>query len=454
MAMQINTNILSMTAQRNVGMNESRLGTAIERLSTGLRINSARDDAAGMAISERFTSQIRGQTVAQRNANDAISLSQTAEGALGVLGDALQRMRELTVQSLNGMNTVGDRAALQQEIVQLREEIERIAQDTTFNGKNLLNGSLGTMNFQIGSERGDVLGISGLDARASQLGTNAFLDGTQGAVDFGNVTGDITINGVDIDVSGADSMAKVAEAINGASFPKDGEVTAELGDAVQSFTYANDPAGSIDINGTTVPLANLSIDQAVNAINNAGIAGVSARVDDAGLLEITSKDGDLVLENEGGGALTLAGPGNDVTYRQPLTLLAEGSLTLSDNAGTPGDFLTELGIDGTSTVGSLDSVSVETVTQGNNALTVIDTAIDQITSLRAELGALQNRFENVVEVISVHRENLEAARSRIRDADFAAETANLTRAQILQQAGISSLAQANSAPQSVLSLLQ
>jgi flagellin len=454
MAMQINTNILSMTAQRNVGMNESRLGTAIERLSTGLRINSARDDAAGMAISERFTSQIRGQTVAQRNANDAISLSQTAEGALGVLGDALQRMRELTVQSLNGMNTVGDRAALQQEIVQLREEIERIAQDTTFNGKNLLNGSLGTMNFQIGSERGDVLGISGLDARASQLGTNAFLDGTQGAVDFGNVTGDITINGVDIDVSGADSMAKVAEAINGASFPKDGEVTAGLGDAVQSFTYANDPAGSIDINGTTVPLANLSIDQAVNAINNAGIAGVSARVDDAGLLEITSKDGDLVLENEGGGALTLAGPGNDVTYRQPLTLLAEGSLTLSDNAGTPGDFLTELGIDGTSTVGSLDSVSVETVTQGNNALTVIDTAIDQITSLRAELGALQNRFENVVEVISVHRENLEAARSRIRDADFAAETANLTRAQILQQAGISSLAQANSAPQSVLSLLQ
>lgn len=452
MAMQINTNILSMTAQRNVGMNESRLGTAIERLSTGLRINSARDDAAGMAISERFTSQIRGQTVAQRNANDAISLAQTAEGALGVLGDALQRMRELTVQSLNGMNTDGDRAAIQQEIVQLREEIERIAQDTTFNGKNLLNGSMGTMNFQIGSERGDVLGMSGLDARASQLGTNAFLNGAPGAVDFTAVTGSITINGVNINVGSAASMAEVAEAINGASFPKDGEVTAELGDAVQSFTYANDPAGSIAINGTTVPLANLSIDQAVNAINNAGIAGVSARVDDAGLLEITSTDGDLALTAEGGGALSLAG--TDTTYRQPLTLLAEGSLTLSDNAGNPDDFLAELGIDGSPTFGSLDSVSVETVPQGNNALTVIDTAIDQITGLRAELGAMQNRFENVVEVISVHRENLEAARSRIRDADFAAETANLTRAQILQQAGISSLAQANSAPQSVLSLLQ
>ena len=450
MAMQINTNILSMTAQRNVGMNESRLGTAIERLSTGLRINSARDDAAGMAISERFTSQIRGQTVAQRNANDAISLAQTAEGALGVLGDALQRMRELTVQSLNGMNTDGDRTAIQQEIVQLREEIERIAQDTTFNGKNLLNGSMGTMNFQIGSERGDVLGMSGLDARASQLGTNDFLTGAPGAVDFTAVTGSITINGVDIAVNGAGSMAEVAEAINGASFPKDGEVTAELGDAVQSFTYANDPAGSIDINGTTVSLANLSKEQAVNAINNAGIAGVSARVDDAGDLEITSTDGDLVLTAEGGSAL---GGSAAATYRQPLTLLAEGALTLSDTGGGT-TFLAQLGIDGTSTTGSLDSVSVETVPQGNNALTVIDTAIDQITSLRAELGAMQNRFENVVEVISVHRENLEAARSRIRDADFAAETANLTRAQILQQAGISSLAQANSAPQSVLSLLQ
>ena len=453
MAMQINTNILSMTAQRNVGMNESRLGTAIERLSTGLRINSARDDAAGMAISERFTSQIRGQTVAQRNANDAISLAQTAEGALGVMGDALQRMRELTVQSLNGMNTPGDRAAIQQEIVQLREEIERIAQDTTFNGKNLLNGSMGTMNFQIGSERGDVLGISGLDARASQLGTNDFLVGAQGAVDFTVVTGDITINGVDITVGSATSMAEVAEAINGASFPKDGEVTAELGDAVKASTYVVDPDGTIDINKTTVSLANLSIEQAVNAINNAGIAGVSARVDDAGLLEITSTDGDLVLENEDGGALSLGG--TDTTYRQPLTLLAEGSLTLSDVGGGT-TFLDELGIgsSASSSTVSLNTVSVETVLQGNNALTVIDTAIDQITSLRAELGAMQNRFENVVEVISVHRENLEAARSRIRDADFAAETANLTRAQILQQAGISSLAQANSAPQSVLSLLQ
>lgn len=366
MAMQINTNILSMTAQRNVGMNESRLGTAIERLSTGLRINSARDDAAGMAISERFTSQIRGQTVAQRNANDAISLAQTAEGALGVLGDALQRMRELTVQSLNGMNTDGDRAAIQQEIVQLREEIERIAQDTTFNGKEILNGTLGAMNFQIGSERGDVLAITGLDARATTLGQETVT--ATGDEDLTDATGfaalnpdDIVLNGVTIETSAANDAAEVVTAINDA--------------------YAE--------------------------------TGVFASLDGSGF---------LVLE---GGSIDITG--------SPDIL---GTVTTGTDTET------------------VDAVDVSTVLGSNRALDVLDAAIDQVTGLRAELGAMQNRFENVVEVISVHRENLEAARSRIRDADFAAETANLTRAQILQQAGISSLAQANSAPQSVLSLLQ
>lgn len=366
MAMQINTNILSMTAQRNVGMNESRLGTAIERLSTGLRINSARDDAAGMAISERFTSQIRGQTVAQRNANDAISLAQTAEGALGVLGDALQRMRELTVQSLNGMNTDGDRAAIQQEIVQLREEIERIAQDTTFNGKEILNGTLGAMNFQIGSERGDVLAITGLDARASALtGTQKFeVTADVSALDFSTLAGDLDINGTVIDLRGAANSAEAVDLVNNAF---DGSVQAQ-------------------IVGNTI-----EISSNLTALTFSGA--------DAATLDLVTGDvGDQTL--------------------------------------------------------LLSQVSVATVFDANNALVTIDSAIDQVTGLRAELGAMQNRFENVVEVISVHRENLEAARSRIRDADFAAETANLTRAQILQQAGISSLAQANSAPQSVLSLLQ
>ena len=366
MAMQINTNILSMTAQRNVGMNESRLGTAIERLSTGLRINSARDDAAGMAISERFTSQIRGQTVAQRNANDAISLAQTAEGALGVLGDALQRMRELTVQSLNGMNTDGDRAAIQQEIVQLREEIERIAQDTTFNGKEILNGSLGAMNFQIGSERGDVLAITGLDARATTLGqetvTRTGDEDLTDAAGFAALNPDnLVLNGVTIETSAATDASEVVTAINDA--------------------YAE--------------------------------TGVFASLDGNGF---------LVLE---GGSIDITG--------SPDIL---GTVTTGTGAET------------------VDAVDVSTLLGSNRALDVLDSAIDQVTGLRAELGAMQNRFENVVEVISVHRENLEAARSRIRDADFAAETANLTRAQILQQAGISSLAQANSAPQSVLSLLQ
>ena len=365
MAMQINTNILSMTAQRNVAANESRLGTAIERLSTGLRINSAGDDAAGLAISERFTSTIRGQTVAQRNANDAISLAQTAEGALSVMGDVLQRMRELTIQSLNEMNTPGDRAAIQREIAQLREEIERIAQDTTFNGKDILNGTMGALNFQIGSERGDVLAITGLDARATTLGQETVL--LTGNLDlsgsFPVSPDDLTLNNVTIETSAATSAAEVVTAINDA--------------------YAE--------------------------------TGVFASLDGSN---------QLVLEG--------------------------GSIDVGLGANILGAVTAPTGTD-TETV---DAVDVSTVLSSNRALDVLDAAIDQVTSLRAGLGAMQNRFENVVEVISIHRENLEAARSRIRDADFAEETANLTRAQILQQAGLSSLAQANTAPQSVLSLLQ
>ncbi len=170
--MQINTNVLSLTAQRNGAASQASLATALERLSTGLRINSAGDDAAGLAISERLTAQIRGQSVAQRSANDAISLAQTAEGALGVVSDGLQRMRELTLQSLNGLNTDGDRAAIQEEVRQLRQEVERIAQDTTFNGMKVLGGGRSSMHFQIGAGRGEVLSLRGMDARTSTLGAS------------------------------------------------------------------------------------------------------------------------------------------------------------------------------------------------------------------------------------------------------------------------------------------
>jgi len=385
MAILINTNILSLTAQRNVASNEANLGTAIERLSTGLRINSAKDDAAGLAISERFTSQIRGQTIAERNANDAISFSQVAEGALGVISNALQRIRELAVQSLNDSNTAENRASINEEVQQLVEEVARVADGTTFNGRSILDGSIGTLNFQVGAERGQTLGISGVNATASEL-KNVFKV-AEGTVDLVNSfpTGlaDLTLKG------GA---------------PGSEVVTFDLSDASDA-------------------------DDVVQIIND--------KMSDTGIQASLNTDGELELADASGNSFTIGGTAATIT-----------ALGL-DNGATPPVQVTQ-----TDDERSVADISVTTRDGANSALAVLDTAIDQVTSMRANLGAIQNRLENVIEVLSTSRENLSEARSRIRDADYAAETANLTRAQILQQAGLSSLAQANAAPQSVLSLLQ
>lgn len=397
MAMQINTNVLSLTAQRNAAASQASLSTAIERLSTGLRINSAGDDAAGLAISERFTSQIRGQTVAQRNANDAISFAQTAEGALSVMGDVLQRMRELTIQSINGLNTAGDRAALNQEVAQLRDEVERIAQDTAFNGLKTLDGGVSNINFQIGAGRGDVLSIDGVDARASVLGAT-----------FGT----ITTNAAVVAATGADYIADGVT--NGA------------------------PAGTDDFTINTVPISLEGV-----ATPAALVDAINAEVSQTGVeASLANPGGELVLTDASGNAPTIGGT-EELLEAIGLDPDANDDGTIGDNTYTA-----------STTFRGIDAADVSTVAKGNLSLEVIDSAIDRVTSLRAELGAMQNRFENVIEVVGIHRENLEAARSRILDADFAEETANLTRAQILQQAGLASLAQANSVPQSVLSLLQ
>lgn len=385
MAILINTNILSLTAQRNVASNEASLGTAIERLSTGLRINSAKDDAAGLAISERFTSQIRGQTIAERNANDAISFSQVAEGALGVISNALQRIRELAVQSLNDSNTAENRASINEEVQQLVEEVARVADGTTFNGRSILDGSIGTLNFQVGAERGQTLGISGVNATASEL-KNVFKV-AEGTVDLVNSfpTGlaDLTLKG------GA---------------PGSEVVTFDLSDASDA-------------------------DDVVQIIND--------KMSDTGIQASLNTDGELELADASGNSFTIGGTAATIT-----------ALGLDNGAITP------VQVTQTDDERSVADISVTTRDGANSALAVLDTAIDQVTSKRANLGAIQNRLENVIEVLSTSRENLSEARSRIRDADYAAETANLTRAQILQQAGLSSLAQANAAPQSVLSLLQ
>jgi flagellin len=472
MAMQINTNVLSLTAQRNVAANESRLATSIERLSTGLRINRAGDDAAGLAISERMSSQIRGQSVAQRNANDAISFAQTAEGALSVMGEALQRMRELTVQSLNGMNTDGDRNALNQEIVQLRQEIERIAQDTTFNGRHIINGAIGTVNFQIGAERGDVLSFAGVDARASVIGdeqqTVRLAQNTNTtAPDYalGTYT-DIFIEGAGVDLSNATSQRNILDAINAVSAQTG--VTASTETRVDLGALDTTAAFTLTVNTTPVNItAGDTAQDVADLINADDTLDVVASLSNAGNLVLTSPTSEDILLDQGvvgapptSSFVGLNATAGDETFSSTITLTTSGSdpITVTGtnadalgfNPGTPGVTGSFAGTEGI----TIDQVSIATYADAEVALDAIDGAIDDVTSLRAELGALQNRFENVVEVIAVHRENLEAARSRILDADFAAETADLTRAQILQQAGLASLAQANSAPQNILSLLQ
>ena len=454
MVMSVNTNVLSLTAQRNMMGTQNSLSTSIERLSTGLRINSARDDAAGLAIAERFTSSIRGSSVAQRNANDGISFAQTAEGALDVIGGNLQRIRELAVQSLNDSNTDADRTAINQEVQQLTAEVQRIASDTTFNSRNILDGSLGTMLFQIGAERGQTLDISGVDARATTLGSqaNAVVQENRSAqIDYTTGYNDVFVNGVGVDLTNINSESDVVSAINAVS--NQTGVTASVETRVD-LGALDATGGTLTVNGTGVVIAaNSSAQDVADLINADTTLGVTASLSEAGNVVITSTSGEDVALAESDAALF--GGFNDDTFVSAIRLSASGSdpITVTGTDADDLDLTTGGGATALSSGITVDQVSVATRADANNALDAMDAAIDQITAMRADLGAVQNRFENVIEVAGVQMENLSAARSRIQDADFAAETANLTRAQILQQAGLASLAQANAAPQAVLSLL-
>jgi len=333
MAMTINTNVVSINSQRNLSLSGNSLATAMQRLSSGLRVNSAKDDAAGLAIAERMNAQAKGLAVAARNANDGISLAQTAEGALGKVGDMLQRMRELAVQSANATNSTTDRAALQAEVKQMANEIDRVAKTSEFNGTKLLNGTFAGAVFQVGAAAGDNITVGALaNATAATLG-KAFV-----------------------------------------------------------YTATDSNAGS-----TLIVAAD-----AAKVLNDAAVG--------------TSATSYVVADGANWKV---------VTY-------TEGGTTASN-------------------VGALD-IS----TQGGAwvAMKVIDKALDEVNSSRGALGALQTRFEKTVENIDIMNENISAARGRIVDADFAAETANLSRTQILQQAGTAMVAQANQLPQNVLSLLR
>jgi len=493
----INTNIASLNAQRNLTTSHASLSTSLQRLSSGLRINSARDDAAGLAISERLSSQIGGLNQAVRNANDGISLAQTAEGALQQIGSNLQRIRDLAVQSANGTNSVSDRAALNNEASQLISEINRVASATNFNGVNLLDGSFTAQTFQVGANgtANDQITISSISsARANALGVGSS-SGYSATVAGSAVssaaltTGSLSINGFQVGASTADGVSFTnssasgiakANAINAISGSTG--VTATVGTTTVTGTTVTSSnaiaAGDIQINGVDIGALSATtsgaargaqVAAAVNAISTQ--TGVTATFDTTtGAVALSAADGRNITVTASSNAAAsstntgiTATTGASTTSTSSLTLNSTSSagITITDGngAGTTAAGLVGTGTGGftaaTVTVGAgVSSLDLSTASGATSALATIDAALQSINTSRASLGAFQNRFSSAVSSLQTTSENLSASRSRIRDADFAQETANLTRGQVLQQAGTAILARANALPQGVLALLR
>ena len=386
MALTVNTNVSSLNAQRNLSASGADLATSMERLSSGMRINSAKDDAAGLQISNRLTSQINGLAVAQRNANDGISMAQTAEGALQESTSILQRMRELALQSANGSNSSDDRDSLQKEVSALQEELTRIADTTSFGGQNLLDGNYGTKSFQVGANANETIDMTLGSFRAKDLGEEkaktlsfAAFDSTKiGAVDE-KLTFVIDTVSTELNISAGDSAEDFVNAANAtlneqgvhARFDKNGAIEFYADNTVSAVAIGSDITG------------------------------------DAGVVPTTSAAGTIGLIN---------------------------TFTVSENINT---------ID----------ISADDGFGAQSAIASIDTALKKIDDQRADLGAIQNRFDHTISNLANIQENVSASRSRIQDTDFATETAQMTKNQILQQAGTSILSQANQIPQAAISLL-
>jgi flagellin len=476
----INTNVLSLNAQRNLSKSDSSLATALQRLSSGLRINSAKDDAAGLAIANRFTTQIRGLNQAVRNANDGISLAQTAESALDELTNNLQRIRELAVQAANSTNSASDRAALDQEVQQRLAEVNRIASQTAFNGQKVLDGSFGSAQFQVGANVGETIKVNlTTGVRADQLGQIATSTGTAvtaNALTDGSVTiavGTGAAVAIRASTAGsqpgqtADSAYAKVQAINGAGVSG---LTATASN-VTSGTFATVSTASgastynLTINGTAIyaGTGNLADGASLTAADVAAQVnlfsaqtGVSASVSGT-TFTLTAADGRNVVLAEtitAGAGATVTGTGiaaaQEGTLRGTIRLSASENITLGGTQADIGFASTSIAKDTT----TLASVSVTSVANAETAIQRVDASLTSVSSLRSQLGAIQNRFESTISNLQTVSENLTASRSRIQDADFAAETAVLTRAQILQQAGVAVLAQANAAPQTILGLLR
>lgn len=394
MALSVNTNTSALNTQRNLNASSNNLATSLQRLSTGSRINSAKDDAAGLQIANRLTSQINGLNIAVKNSNDGISMAQTAEGALEQSTTILQRMRDLALQAANGSNSEGERKALNQEVTELKKELDRIANTTTFGGKKLLDGSFGTTTFQVGASANETISVKIDEMSTTSLKADYYegtiaapnVAGASGATAAGSISVDMTVNGKKSTVT--------------ADF-KQGATAGDVGQAIAT------------------------------AINDANV-GVGAFVDEAGVLKLMSSS-DTAGTGNALSALTMA-----ASTGTPAHGVTTGAYTAATGATNKG-------------VSELDLTSVK---GAQEAVLVVDQAIQAIDAQRADLGAIQNRFENTIGNLQNIAENVSAARGRIKDTDYAAETANLSKQQIMQQAGTAILAQANQLPQAVLSLLR
>ncbi|WP_426071647.1 flagellin [Janthinobacterium sp. DSP2-3-3] len=495
MAAVINTNIASLNSQRNLSTSQSALTTSLQRLSSGMRINSAKDDAAGLAISDRMTSQIRGMTQATRNANDGVSLAQTAEGALSTSGDILQRIRELAVQSSNSTNTASDRQALQTEVGQLGSELNRVAQTTQFNGQNLLDGSMGTANFQVGANANQLISASGANFLTNTYGDNRVENDAVAVIATSNVTaGSVKVDGslgsATITTATTDTAKSIAANVNKATASTGVTATAKTDMSLKlgasesySFTIASDNTAA---NATTVSFSmgggTTASDYAsgINAINaQTSKTGVTAQYDatNSGIKLTNASGNDISLTNSKAAGNTVFATAtykvDTPTVKDALTTsftgltatgtsaVANGRITFdSEKSYQVTDTTSGLlpagaaGAKGASVLKDVASLDVTTFDGAQLALKIADAALASVNSQRAQYGALQSRFSSAISNLQSTTENLSASRSRIVDTDFAAETANMTRGQILQQAGTAMLAQANSLPNGVLSLLR
>jgi flagellin len=464
MSLVVNTNMASLITQNYLSTSQTQLQSADTQLASGLRINSAADDAAGYSISQRMTTQINGDNTAVQNTNNAVSLAQTAEGSLAQITANLQSVSQLAVEAANATNSNSDRQSLNNEAQQLLQEVDRVASTASFNGINLLDGSFSGQQFQVGANAGDTITMGAISsARIGSIGTATTYTATSTttmtaiAAGGGGAAGGLTINGVNIGASGSATAASVATAINGAQTVATGAYAAQANGSLNT--------GDLVINGTDV-VGSFTSTAGLASLINSQVSGVTASIS-GGDLQLTSSDGNTITATvtTNGSAVTglnasAADTGAAGTVTQSanqVAIVSNSNAAFSVVAGTggAGGFAAGTASAASATTGeALSGLDLSTVTGATAALTAIQNALNTVNSTNATLGAYQNRFASAVQTLQTDSQNLTQARSTIEDANFASATAEETRASVLQQAGVAVLGQANSQPQQILSLLQ